>query len=99
MRAPGTAPGTFALESAFDEAAERLGIDPVELRMRNFADQDQESGRPWSSNSLLEADPVAAERLGGSPGPQPRPPPPPPLLPPSATPHTLCPATPTPRHS
>jgi len=36
MRAPGTAPGTFALESAFDEAAERLGIDPVELRMRNL---------------------------------------------------------------
>ncbi len=46
MRAPGTAPGTFALESAFDEAAERLGIDPVELRVRNFADHDQEVGRP-----------------------------------------------------
>ena len=50
MRAPGTAPGTFALESALDEAAERLGVDPVELRVRNFADHDQEAGRPWSSN-------------------------------------------------
>jgi xanthine dehydrogenase YagR molybdenum-binding subunit len=66
MRAPGTAPGTFALESAFDEAAERLGIDPVELRVRNFADHDQESGRPWSSNSLLECYRVGAERFGWS---------------------------------
>jgi xanthine dehydrogenase YagR molybdenum-binding subunit len=66
MRAPGTAPGTFALESAFDEAAERLGIDPVELRVRNFADHDQEAGRPWSSNSLIECYRVGAERFGWS---------------------------------
>ena len=66
MRAPGTAPGTFALESALDEAAERLGIDPVELRVRNFADHDQEAGRPWSSNSLLECYRVGAERFGWS---------------------------------
>jgi xanthine dehydrogenase YagR molybdenum-binding subunit len=66
MRAPGTAPGTFALESAFDEAAEQLGIDPIELRVRNFADHDQESGRPWSSNSLLECYRVGAERFGWS---------------------------------
>jgi xanthine dehydrogenase YagR molybdenum-binding subunit len=66
MRAPGTAPGTFALETAFDEAAERLGIDPVELRVRNFADHDQEAGRPWSSNSLLECYRVGAERFGWS---------------------------------
>lgn len=66
MRAPGTAPGTFALESAFDEAAERLGIDPVELRVRNFADHDQEAGRPWSSNSLLECYRVGAERFAWS---------------------------------
>ena len=66
MRAPGTAPGTFALESAFDEAAERLGIDPVELRVRNFADHDQEALRPWSSNSLLECYRVGAERFGWS---------------------------------
>jgi xanthine dehydrogenase YagR molybdenum-binding subunit len=66
MRAPGTAPGMFALESAFDEAAEQLGIDPVELRVRNFADHDQEAGRPWSSNSLLECYRVGAERFGWS---------------------------------
>ena len=66
MRAPGTAPGIFALESAFDEAAVRLGIDPVELRVRNFADHDQEAGRPWSSNSLLECYRVGAERFGWS---------------------------------
>jgi xanthine dehydrogenase YagR molybdenum-binding subunit len=66
MRAPGTAPGTFALESAFDEAAERLEIDPVELRVRNFADHDQEAGRPWSSNGLLECYRVGAERFGWS---------------------------------
>ncbi|QAU44515.1 xanthine dehydrogenase family protein molybdopterin-binding subunit [Bradyrhizobium guangzhouense] len=64
MRAPGTAPGTFALESAMDEAAELTGIDPLELRVRNFADHDQESGRPWSSNSLLECYRVGAERFG-----------------------------------
>lgn len=64
MRAPGTAPGLFALESAMDEAAERLGIDPIEFRLRNFADHDQESGRPWSSNSLRECYRVGAERFG-----------------------------------
>ncbi len=66
MRAPGTAPGTFALESAMDEAAERLGIDPIELRVRNFADHDQETGRPWSSNGLRECYRVGAERFGWS---------------------------------
>jgi xanthine dehydrogenase YagR molybdenum-binding subunit len=64
MRAPGTAPGTFALESAMDEAASRLGLDPLELRVRNFADHDQETGRPWSSNSLRECYRVGAERFG-----------------------------------
>jgi xanthine dehydrogenase YagR molybdenum-binding subunit len=64
MRAPGTAPGTFALESAMDEAAERLGLDPLELRVKNFADHDQETGRPWSSNSLLECYRIGAERFG-----------------------------------
>lgn len=66
MRAPGTAPGTFALESAFDEAAEHFGIDPIELRVRNFADHDQAANRPWSSNGLLECYRVGAERFGWS---------------------------------
>ncbi len=64
MRAPGTAPGTFAVESALDEAAEALGVDPVELRVRNFADHDQDAGRPWTSNGLLECYRVGAERFG-----------------------------------
>jgi xanthine dehydrogenase YagR molybdenum-binding subunit len=64
MRAPGTAPGTFALESAMDEAAELLGIDPLELRLNNFADHDQENSGPWSSNSLRECYRVGAERFG-----------------------------------
>ncbi|WP_293900229.1 xanthine dehydrogenase family protein molybdopterin-binding subunit [Phenylobacterium sp.] len=64
MRAPGTAPGTFALESALDEAAAALGIDPVDLRVRNHGDHDQEAGRPWSSKRLLECYRVGAERFG-----------------------------------
>ena len=64
MRAPGTAPGTFALESALDEAASALGIDPVELRTRNFADHDYDADVPWSSNSLLECYRLGAERFG-----------------------------------
>jgi xanthine dehydrogenase YagR molybdenum-binding subunit len=66
MRAPGTAPGTFALESALDEAAVQLGIDPVELRVRNFADRDQDADVPWTSNSLLECYRIGAERFGWS---------------------------------
>lgn len=64
MRAPGAAPGSFAMESAFDEAAERLGLDPIELRARNFAARDEDANRPWSSNSLLECTRVGAERFG-----------------------------------
>ena len=71
MRAPGTAPGTFALESALDEAAEHLGIDPVELRVRNFADHDHDADVPWSSNSLLQCYQVAAERFGWAQRPAP----------------------------
>jgi len=66
MRAPGIAPGSFALESAMDEAAVRLGIDPVELRVRNFADRDQDAGVPWSSNGLLDCYRIGAERFGWS---------------------------------
>jgi xanthine dehydrogenase YagR molybdenum-binding subunit len=55
MRAPGEALGTFALESAMDELAEAVGLDPVELRLRNYAGLDQESGKPWSTRALREA--------------------------------------------
>ncbi len=46
MRGPGEAPGSFALESAMDELAERLRMDPVELRLRNIAERDQVTGLP-----------------------------------------------------
>jgi len=64
MRAPGEAAGTFALESAMDELANALGLDPVDLRLRNHADRDEEKGRPWSSKHLRECYRRGAERFG-----------------------------------
>lgn len=64
QRAPGEATGTFALESAMDELAEKLQMDPVALRLKNYAEVDPESGKPWSSKSLRECYRVAAERFG-----------------------------------
>lgn len=66
MRAPGEASGTFGMESAMDELAYELGLDPLELRLRNYAETDPESGRPWSSKSLRECYQQAAERFGWS---------------------------------
>lgn len=66
MRAPGESTGTFALESALDELAYAAGIDPLELRRKNHADRDPETGRPWSSKSLLECYRRAAEAIGWS---------------------------------
>ncbi|MGE5181074.1 MAG: xanthine dehydrogenase family protein molybdopterin-binding subunit, partial [Acidobacteriota bacterium] len=65
-RAPGEATGTFALESALDELAIALEMDPIELRLRNYADADPDDARPWSSNSLRECYAAAAERFGWS---------------------------------
>jgi xanthine dehydrogenase YagR molybdenum-binding subunit len=64
MRAPGHTPGSFALESAMDELACQLDMDPIALRLLNFADTDQESGLPWSSNALKECYRQGAERFG-----------------------------------
>jgi xanthine dehydrogenase YagR molybdenum-binding subunit len=72
MRAPGESVGTFALESAVDELAEELGIDPVELRLRNEPAIDPSSGLPFSSRYLAQAYRDGAERFGwtqrGEPG-------------------------------
>ena len=65
QRAPGEAPGTFALESAIDEVAERAGIDPLEFRMRNYTERSPE-GLPWSSKSLMACYRTGAERFGWS---------------------------------
>jgi xanthine dehydrogenase YagR molybdenum-binding subunit len=66
QRAPGEATGTFALESAMDELAVALHMDPVALRLKNYAEVDPESGKPWSSKSLRECYRVAGERFGWS---------------------------------
>jgi xanthine dehydrogenase YagR molybdenum-binding subunit len=63
MRAPGESTGTFALECAMDELAEALGIDPVELRLKNHADVVPSKGFPWSSKKLKECYAEAARRF------------------------------------
>ena len=64
MRAPGEAVGTFALESAVDEFAEQLGMDPIALRLRNEPDKDPVKGTPFSARNLAEAYRIGAERFG-----------------------------------
>ncbi|MGX7672586.1 xanthine dehydrogenase family protein molybdopterin-binding subunit [Plantactinospora sp. DSM 117369] len=66
MRAPGEAQGNFALESALDELSYRLNLDPLTLRMRNYADTQPQYGLPWSSKALRECYEVGAERFGWS---------------------------------
>ncbi len=64
MRAPGEASGSAALESAIDEAAEACGLDPLEFRLRNYAEVDPASGKPFSSKALRECYAEGAERFG-----------------------------------
>ncbi|MFJ2033702.1 xanthine dehydrogenase family protein molybdopterin-binding subunit [Streptosporangium sp. NPDC087985] len=64
MRAPGEAPGMFALESAMDELAIACGLDPIELRIRNEPDTDPESGLPFSSRNLVACLREGARRFG-----------------------------------
>jgi xanthine dehydrogenase YagR molybdenum-binding subunit len=73
MRAPGEAPGQFALESAMDELSCLLRIDPIELRRLNYAAVNPNNGKPFSSKHLLECYTRGAERFGWSKrNPQPR---------------------------
>ncbi|WP_043358594.1 xanthine dehydrogenase family protein molybdopterin-binding subunit [Belnapia sp. F-4-1] len=64
MRAPGVVTGVLGLEMAMDELAVELGMDPLELRLRNYAEQDQQKGLPWSSKELRACYETAAERFG-----------------------------------
>jgi xanthine dehydrogenase YagR molybdenum-binding subunit len=65
MRAPGEAPGMMALEVAMDELAEKLGLDPVELRIRNDTQADPEKPeRPFSQRRLVECLRLGADRFG-----------------------------------
>jgi xanthine dehydrogenase YagR molybdenum-binding subunit len=64
MRAPGESVGTFALESAIDELAIELDLDPIELRIRNEPEKDPSSGLPFSARHLVDAWRAGAERFG-----------------------------------
>jgi xanthine dehydrogenase YagR molybdenum-binding subunit len=64
VRAPGGAPGLFAFESAMDELAVALGVDPIELRIRNEPTVHPESGVPFSDRRLVECMREGARRFG-----------------------------------
>ncbi|MBS7455788.1 xanthine dehydrogenase family protein molybdopterin-binding subunit [Coralloluteibacterium stylophorae] len=64
MRAPGTVSQMFAIESAMDELAYALKMDPLELRLVNYAETDPETGKPFSSKALRECYALAAEKFG-----------------------------------
>jgi len=64
FRAPGVMEGTFGFEQALDELAEKVGIDPLELRRLNHSENDPESGKPYTSKRLLECYDRAAELAG-----------------------------------
>ncbi len=64
MRAPGAVSGMFALESAMDELSYALKMDPLALRLANYAEVDPESGKPFSSKALRECYRLGAEKFG-----------------------------------
>ncbi|GGB27914.1 xanthine dehydrogenase family protein molybdopterin-binding subunit [Allosediminivita pacifica] len=64
MRAPGEASGSAVLECALDELAEKLGLDPLELRLKNYAETEPGTGKPYSSKALRECYAQGAERFG-----------------------------------
>ncbi|HJS87710.1 MAG TPA: xanthine dehydrogenase family protein molybdopterin-binding subunit [Acetobacteraceae bacterium] len=66
MRAPGAPLGTFALESAMDELAYALRVDPLALRLKNYAETDENEGKQWTSKELRAALQLGAERFGWS---------------------------------
>ena len=64
MRGPGAVPGLFALESAINELAIKLKMDPVELRLKNDAERDEGKNLPFSSRHLKECYQTGAEKIG-----------------------------------
>ncbi|WP_207510530.1 xanthine dehydrogenase family protein molybdopterin-binding subunit [Longitalea luteola] len=63
-RAPGETPGSFALESAIDEMAFALKMDPVAFRIKNEPEKNPENGKPWASRSLIQCLQTGAEKFG-----------------------------------
>lgn len=66
MRAPGESSGTAVFEIAMDELAEKLNIDPVQLRLTNYAENDPDENKPWTSKHLRECYDEAAKRFNWS---------------------------------
>jgi xanthine dehydrogenase YagR molybdenum-binding subunit len=64
MRAPGKTTGNYALEAAMDELSYAMKMDPLALRLKNYAEVDPESGHPWTSKSLRACYESAAKRFG-----------------------------------
>jgi xanthine dehydrogenase YagR molybdenum-binding subunit len=64
MRAPGEAPGSVALEGAIDELAAACGMDPLDFRLKNYAEVEPLSGKPFSSKALRECYAQGAARFG-----------------------------------
>jgi len=65
-RAPGDMPGSFAIECSMDDLAAHLNIDPIQVRLINYAEKDSSTGHPWSSKSLKECYTRGAELFGWS---------------------------------
>ncbi|TDQ08648.1 xanthine dehydrogenase family protein molybdopterin-binding subunit [Pedobacter metabolipauper] len=63
-RGPGKSTGSFALESAMDELAHKLGIDPIELRIKNEPEKDPSNGKPWSSRKTVQCLQEGAKAFG-----------------------------------
>lgn len=64
MRAPGGSTGLHAVESTIDELSYKLGIDPLEMRLINYAERDESVDRPYSSKELRECFRQGAEKFG-----------------------------------
>ena len=65
-RAPGETSGSFALESAMDEMAYQLRMDPIAFRLKNYAEMEPQEKKPWSGKALRECYQSGAERFGWS---------------------------------
>ena len=66
MRAPGAVTGVFALEIAMDELAAKAGLDPIDLRLRNYTELDEAEDKPYTSKELRECYRQGAEKFGWS---------------------------------
>jgi xanthine dehydrogenase YagR molybdenum-binding subunit len=66
LRGPGKNPSAYGIECAMEELAYQIGMDPLEIRLKNYADHDYQSGKPWSTRRLREALTEGAEAFGWS---------------------------------